>query len=184
MDADTDIGTFQINMLSNTLKLRHTSPVGMAVTVSALSRSVGIAQTHANTGITGTYIVGDSRLKGTFYQITANGSPSECVVASSLYSNYTSHRFHVEINNTTDNTYSVFIISANSYGGNATFNKYNNLYTSDTEKRNMENTNIHITSSNTQLRFLPLANKAYTVRVAELKIDKPDSVSDDATFNL
>ena len=184
MDADTDIGTFQINMLSNTLKLRHTSPVGMAVTVSALSRSVGIAQTHANTGITGPYIVGDARLKGTFYQITPNGSPSECVVASSLYSNYTSHRFHVEINNTTDNTYSVFIISANSYGGNATFNKYNNLYTSDTEKRNMENTNIHITSSNTQLRFLPLANKGYTVRVAELKIDKPDSVSDDVTFNL
>ena len=49
MDADTDIGTFQLNMLSNVLKLRHTSPVGMAVTVSALSRSVGIAQTHANT---------------------------------------------------------------------------------------------------------------------------------------
>ena len=73
MDADTDIGTFQINMLSNTLKLRHTSPVGMAVTVSALSRSVGVAQTHANTGITGSYKVGDSRLDGTFYQITANG---------------------------------------------------------------------------------------------------------------
>ena len=34
----------------------------------------------------------------------------------------------------------------------------------------MENTNIHITSSNTQLRFLPRANKAYTVRVAELKL--------------
>jgi len=184
MDADTDIGTFQVNMLSNVLKLRHTSPVGMAVTVTALSRSVGVAQTHGNTGITGAYVVGDTELDGTFTTIGANGSPSLQIISTKSYSNYTSCRFHVEINNTTDNTYSVFIISANSYGGNATFNKYNNLYTADAEKRNMENTNIHITGSNTQLRFLPLANKAYTVRVAELKIDKPDSVSDDATFNL
>ena len=46
------------------------------------------------------------------------------------------------------------------------------------------NTDIHITGSNTQLRFLPVANKAYTVRVAELKIDKPDSVSSNQTYNL
>ena len=184
MDADTDIGTFQVNMLSNVLKLRHTSPVGMAVTVSALSRSVGIAQTHANTGITGAYVVGDTELDGTFTTIVANGSPSLQVISTKSYSNYTTCRFHVEINNTTDSTYSVFVVGANSYGGNATYNKYNNLYTADAEKRNIDNTDIHITGSNTQLRFLPVANKAYTVRVAELKIDKPDSVSSNQTYNL
>ena len=184
MDADTDIGTFQVNMLSNVLKLRHTAPVGMAVTVSALSRSVGIAQTHGNTGITGAYVVGDTELDGTFTTIVANGSPSLQVISTKSYSNYTTCRFHVEINNTTDSTYSVFIVGANSYGGNASYNKYNNLYTADAEKRNIDNTDIHITGSNTELRFLPVANKAYTVRVAELKIDKPDSVSSNQTYNL
>jgi len=184
MDADTDIGTFQVNMLSNVLKLRHVSPVGMAVTVSALSRSVGVAQTHGNTGITGSYEIGDTELDGTFTTILANGSPSLQVISAKSYSNYTTCRFHVEINNTTDGTYSVFIVGANSYGGNASYNKYNNLYTADAEKRNIDNTDIHITGSNTQLRFLPVANKAYTVRVAELKIDKPDSVSSNQTYNL
>ena len=75
-------------------------------------------------------------------------------------------------------------MGANSFGGNASFNKYNNLFTDDSEKRNMANTDIHITGTNTQLRFLPVANKAYTVRVAELKIDKPDSVASDQTYNL
>ena len=64
------------------------------------------------------------------------------------------------------------------------YRKYNNIYTADAEKRNIDNTDIHITGSNTQLRFLPVANKAYTVRVAELKIDKPDSVSSNQTYNL
>ena len=184
MDADTDIGTFQVNMLSNVLKLRHTAPVGMAVTVSALSRSVGVAQTHGNTGITGSYVIGDTELDGTFTTIVANGSPSLQVISVKSYSNYTTCRFHVEINNTTDGTYSAFVVGANSYGGNASYNKYNNLYTADAEKRNIDNTDIHITGSNTQLRFLPVANKAYTVRVAELKIDKPDSVSSNQTYNL
>ena len=184
MDADTDIGTFQVNMLSNVLKLRHTSPVGMAVTVSSLARSVGVAQTHGNTGITGAYIIGDTELDGTFTTIAANGSPSLQVISTKSYSNYTTCRFHVEINNTTDGTYSVYVVGANSYGGNASYNKYNNLYTADAEKRNIDNTDIHITGSDTQLRFLPVANKAYTVRVAELKIDKPDSVSSNQTYNL
>ena len=184
MDADTDIGTFQVNMLSNVLKLRHTSPVGMAVTVSALSRSVGVAQTHGNTGITGSYVVGDTELDGTFTNIVANGSPSLQVISQKSYNNYTTCRFHIEINNTTDGTYSVCVVGANAYGGNGNYNKYNQLYSSDTAKRDFSNIDIHITGSNTQLRFLPLANKAYIVRVAELKIDKPDAVSSDATLNF
>ena len=184
MDADTDIGTFQINMLGNVLKLRHTSPVGMAVTVTSLSRSVGVAQTHANTGITGVYDVGDVQLDGTFTNISATGSPSPMTISTKSYNNFTSCRFHVEINNTTDNNYSVFIVSANSYAGNANYNKYNNLYTDDSAKRNMANTDIHISGNNTLLRFTPLANKAYTVRVSELKIERPDSVSEDNLYTL
>ena len=80
--------------------------------------------------------------------------------------------------------YSVCVVGANAYGGNGNYNKYNQLYSSDTAKRDFSNIDIHITGSNTQLRFLPLANKAYTVRVAELKIDKPDAVSSDATLNF
>ena len=184
MDADTDVGTFQINMLSNVLKLRHTAPVGVAVTVSALSRSVGVAQTHGNTGITGAYQIGDTELDGTFTTLTATGSPSPMVISQKSYSNYTTCKYHVEINNTTDGTYSVFMIAANSYGGNANYAKYNHIYTADSEKRNIDDTDIHITGNITQLRFTPLANKAYTIRVAELKIDKPDAVASDATFNL
>ena len=90
-------------------------------------------------------------------------------------------RYTVEVENITDSTRSVFKVSANSFGGNATFNTYNNLYTADSEKRNMSNTSIHITSTNTQLKFLPVANKAYTIRTHELKIDKPDSVSNNTT---
>ena len=184
MDADTDVGTFQINMLSNVLKLRHTSPVGVAVTVSALSRSVGVAQTHANTGIIGSYIIGDTELDGTFTTIAPiSGTPNPQVISNKSYDNYTTCKYHIEIHNTTDDEYSVFNIAANSFGGNANFSKYNNLFTADSEKRNIDNTGIHISGNNTQLRFTPVANKAYTIRVAELKIDKPDAVASDATFN-
>ena len=48
----------------------------------------------------------------------------------------------------------------------------------------MANTDIHISGNDTLLRFTPLANKAYTVRVAELKIEKPDSVSEDNLYTL
>ena len=184
MDADTDVGTFQVNMLSNTLKLRHTSPVGVAVTVTALSRSVGVAQTHANTGIVGSYIIGDTELDGTFTTIAPiSGTPNPQIISNKSYDNYTTCKYHIEIHNTTDDEYSVFNIAANSFGGNANFSKYNNLFTADSEKRNIDNTGIHILGNNTQLRFTPVANKAYTIRVAELKIDKPDAVASDATFN-
>jgi len=181
MDADTDIGQFSINNVSDVLKLQHTPPVGMAVTVSSLTRAVGVAQTHGNSGIVDEYHIGDTMLDSSFVQLPANGSPSEQIISQKAYANYTTCRFHVEIHNTTDDEYSVFIVGSNSYGGNATYNTYNNLYTADSEKRNMSNTSIHITSTNTQLKFLPVANKAYTIRTHELKIDKPDSVSNNTT---
>ena len=177
MDADTDIGTFSINNVSDVLKLQHTPPVGMAVTVSSLTRAVGVAQTHGNSGIVDKYQIGDTCLDSSFVQLPANGSPSEQIISQKEYATYTTCRFHVEVHNTTDNEYSVYIVGSNSFGGNATYNTYNNLYTDDSEKRNMENTSIHITSTQTQLKFLPVANKAYTIRTYELKIDKPDATA-------
>ena len=175
MDADTDIGQFALNNTSNVLKLQHTPPVGMAVTVSSLTRAVGVAQTHGNSGIPGQYQIGDTCLDSTFVQLPANGSPSPQIISQKEYANYTTCRYHVEVHNTTDDEYSVYIIGSNAFGGNATYNTYNNLYTADSEKRNMENTSIHITSTLAQLKFLPVANKAYTIRTYELKIDKPDA---------
>ena len=182
MDADTDIGQFSINNVSNVLKLQHTPPVGMAVTVSSLSRAVGVAQTHANSGIVDEYHIGDTMLDSSFVQLPANGSPSEQIISEKAYANYTTCKFHIEIHNTTDDEYSTFIVGSNSFGGNATYNTYNHLYTDDTMKRNMSNTSIHITSTNTQLKFLPVANKAYTIRTHELKIDKPDATSSNTTI--
>ena len=182
MDADTDIGTFSIDNTSNVLKLQHTPPVGMAVTVSSLTRAVGVAQTHGNSGILDKYQIGDTCLDSSFVQLPANGSPSEVIISEKAYANYTTCRFHVEIHNTTDDEYSTFIVGANSFGGNATYNTYNNLFTADSEKRNMTNTSIHITSTNTQLKFLPVANIAYTIRTYELKIDKPDANPNNTTI--
>ena len=48
----------------------------------------------------------------------------------------------------------------------------------------MRATDIYVIGGNTQLRFTPLANKAYIVRVSEMKIDKPDVVSSNITFTL
>ena len=182
MDADTDIGTFSLDNTSDVLKLQHTPPVGMAVTVSSLTRAVGVAQTHGNSGIPDKYQIGDTCLDSSFIQLPANGSPSEVIISEKAYANYTTCRFHVEIHNTTDDEYSTFIVGSNSFGGNATFNTYNNLFTADSEKRNMSNTSIHITSTNTQLKFLPVANKAYTIRTYELKIDKPDANPNNTTI--
>ena len=182
MDADTDIGIFSINNVSDVLKLQHTPPVGMAVTVSSLTRAVGVAQTHGNSGIVDQYQIGDTCLDSSFIQLPANGSPSLQIISQKEYANYTTCRFHVEVHNTTDNEYSVYIVGSNSFGGNATYNTYNNLYTDDSERRNMENTSIHITSTNTQLKFLPLANKAYTIRTYEIKIDKPDATANNETI--
>ena len=181
MDADTDIGTFSINNVNDVLKLQHTPPVGMAVTVSSLTRAVGVAQTHGNSGIVDEYHIGDTMLDSSFVQLPANGSPSEQIISQKAYANYTTCRFHVEIHNTTDDEYSVFIVGSNAFGGNATYNTYNHLYTDDTMKRNMSNTSIHITSTMTQLKFLPVANKAYTIRTHEVKIDKPDSSANNTT---
>ena len=183
MDSDTDCGTFAMNMVSNSLKLRHIPPVGVAVTVTTFTRSVGVAQTVTDTGITGTYEIGDTALDGTFTSITGSGSPTHTVISTKNHNNYSTTRYHVEINNTTDGKYSCFIVASNSYGGNANYSKYNNLST-EYSTRDIQAVDVYVIGNNTQLRFLPLANKAYTVRVAEMRIDKPDGVSFDTTYTL
>jgi len=184
MLGTTDVGALALDMASNTLKLKHTPPVGVAVTISTLARNVGVAQTVTGTGITGNYEIGDTALSNTYTTITATGSPSTNIISQKNYSNYSTCKYRIEIQNTTDSTWSTFVVGSNSYGGNSNWNRYNNLSTATDQKRDMRATDIYVIGGNTQLRFTPLANKAYIVRVSEMKIDKPDVVSSNITFTL
>ena len=185
MDAGTDCGTFLPTVVSNVLKFNFTAPANKAVTISTLTSVVGVATTVAGTGIPITGIeVGDSKLDGSKTTIVASGSPVATIISSKSFSNYTSARYHVEIHNTTDSTYSVFVVAANAWGGNSNYSKYNNLSTSATPKRDIRATDMLVAGTSSQLRFTPLANKAYVVRVSELVIDKPDSVASNVTFTI
>ena len=185
MDAGTDCGTFLPTVVSNVLKFNFTAPANKAVTISTLTSVVGVATTVAGTGIPVTGIeVGDSRLDGSKTTIVASGSPVATIISSKSFNNYTSARYHVEIHNTTDSTYSVFVVAANAWGGNSNYSKYNNLSTSATPKRDIRATDMLVAGTSSQLRFTPLANKAYVVRVSELVIDKPDSVASNVTFTI
>ena len=80
---------------------------------------------------------------------------------------------------------------ANSYEGNINFVKFNNLSTAsgistigaDTSipgvVRDVRATEVVASGTNTELKFTPAPNKAYIVRVAQLRIDKPDDLSSD-----
>ena len=185
MDAGTDCGTFLPTVVSNVLKFNFTAPANKAVTISTLTSVVGVATTVAGTGIPVTGIeVGDSKLDGSKTTIVASGSPVATIISSKSFSNYTSARYHVEIHNTTDSTYSVFVVAANAWGGDSNYSKYNNLSTSATPKRDIRATDMLVAGTSSQLRFTPLANKAYVVRVSELVIDKPDSVASNVTFTI
>ena len=185
MDAGTDCGTFLPDVTSNVLKLNFTAPANKAVTISTLSSIVGVATTVAGTGIPLTGIeVGDSKLDGTKTSITATGSPVEVVISQKSFNNYTSARYHVEIHNTTDDKYSVFVVASNCYGGNSNYTTYNNLSNATDPKRDIRATDMLVAGTSSQLRFLPLANKAYVVRVSEIIIDKPDSVASNITISI
>ena len=185
MDSDTSCGTFNMNMQSNTLKLRHTPPVGVAVTVSTFMRNVGVAQTVSGTGITDSYEVGDTSLSTTYTTIASASTPDHKIISQKSYSNYTTCKYHVEIHNTTDNKYSAFLVSSNTYSDNATYNKYNNLSThAGEERRDIGAVDVYLAGGETQLRFLPRSNKAYIVRVMEMRIDKPDQVPADVTYTF
>ena len=185
MDAGTDCGTFLPTVTSNVLKLNFTAPANQAVTVSTLTSVVGVATTVAGTGIPLAGIeVGDARLDASKTTIVATGSPVANVISSKNFNSYTSARYHVEIHNTTDDKYSVFIVASNCYAGNSNYSKYNNLSTADDPKRDIRATDMLVAGTSSQLRFTPLANKAYVVRVSEIIIDKPDAIASNVTFTI
>ena len=176
------LGNFDIDISSGIVQYKYTPNTGIGVTIQTLSTLVGIATTVASvSGDIKSIEVGDSELNATRTDIASNPSPTELVISSKSFSNYTSVRYTVEIENVTDSTRSVFKVSANSFAGNATFNKYNNLSTAPDEKRDIRNTNVIISGDNVVMKFLPIASKAYVVRTVEIRIDKPDNVSNDVT---
>ena len=68
--------------------------------------------------------------------------------------------------------------------GRINFNVYNNLSTADDQRRDIRAVNMVASGENVLLRFTPAANKAYVVRVSEIRIDKPDNVANDQTVTL
>jgi len=62
--------------------------------------------------------------------------------------------------------------------------KFNNVSTASDDTRDIRATEVASSGNDTQLKFTPAANKAYIVRVAELRIDKPDALSSDLTVGF
>jgi len=181
----TTLGNFDIDISSGTVQYKYTPVAGVGVTIQTLSTLVGIATTVGSVSSNIMSLdVGDSELNATRTEIGAAASPSAVTIATKAFNNYTSMRYVVEIENTTDSKRSVFKIAANSFGGNANFNKYNNLSTATDKKRDIRNTEIILSSGNVVMTFLPLANKSYVARTYEIRIDKPDNVPNDTTVNL
>jgi len=145
---------------------------------------VGVATTASQTSGIDKIVIGDAELNATRTEIVASGSPSETTISSKNYNNFTSFKYFVEIHNTTDNKHSCFNVAANAFDGRINFNVYNNLSTSSTPKRDIRAINMVASGTNSLLRFTPAANKAYVVRVSEIRIDKPDNVADDLTVTL
>ena len=178
-------GNFDLNISSGVIQFKYTPVAGIGVTIQTLSTLVGIATTVSSVSSDIMNLeVGDTELNATRTSITASGSPTYAIVSTKSFSNYTSMRYTVEVENTTDNKRSVFKVSANSFGGNANFNKYNNISNAADEKRDIRNTDIILSSGSVVMTFLPLANKAYIIRTSEIRIDKPDNVPNDTTINL
>ena len=178
-------GNFDIDMSSNVIQFKYTPVAGIGVTIQTLTTLVGIATTVSSVSSNIMSLdIGDSELNATRTTIGASGSPSATIVSTKAFSNYTSMRYTVEIENVTDSKRSVFKVSANSFGGNANFAKYNNISNASDQKRDIRNTEIILSSGNVVMTFLPLANKSYVVRTSEIRIDKPDNIPNDTSITL
>jgi len=184
MKEDMDLGTFNVGMTTtNDMQIKFTPIAGMGVTVATLSTLVGVGTTVAGTGIPGgSYEVGDAYLQSNRTDISASGTPSATNVSSLSYSNYTSVKYYVEVENVTNNEYSAFHVAANAYDGDTNYVKYGNVSTGLTAKRDIQNTDVTVSASNVLLQFTPMENRTYVVRVSEIRIDKPDDVSNDTTI--
>ena len=183
MDSGDKIGSFDIIQNAGVIKLRYTPNANTAVTVQTLTTMVGVATTATGASVDNIDI-GDAQLHATRTEISASGSPTETTLSTKSFSNFTSFKYFVEIHNTTDNKYSCFNVAANAFDSRINFNVYNNLSTADNPKRDIRAMNVVASGTNALLRFTPAANKAYVVRVSEIRIDKPDNVADDNTITL
>jgi len=184
----TTMGIFTMDASSNVVSYKYTPVAGIGVTIQTLSTLVGVATTVASVGGDIMSIdVGDTELNASRKVITASGSPAANIVSIKSYSNYTTVKYHVEIENTTDSKYSSFDMAVNAYEGNANFSKYNNLtnYVVPADKRrDILNTSVTLSGTNIVVEFTPKAGKAYVVRLSELRIDKPDNVANDVILTL
>ena len=184
----TTMGIFSIDASSNVVSYKYTPVAGIGVTIQTLSTLVGVATTVASVGGNIMSIeVGDTELNANRKVLTASGSPIAQVVSIKPYSNYTTVKYHVEVENTTDSKYSSFDMAVNAYEGNANFSKYNNLtnYVVPADKRrDILNTSVTLSGTNIVVEFTPKAGKAYVVRISELRIDKPDNVANDVILTL
>ena len=185
MKEDMDLGTFNVGMTTtNDMQIKFTPIAGMGVTVATLTTLVGVGTTVAGTGIPGgSYEVGDAYLQSNRTEISASGTPAATNVSSLSYNNYTSVKYYVEVENVTNNEYSAFHVAANAYDGDSNYVKYGNVSTGLTAKRDIQNTDITVSASNLLLQFTPMENRTYVVRVSEIRIDKPDDVSNDTTID-
>jgi len=184
MDADVGLGTFSVGMTNtNDLQLKFLPLAGYGLTVSILATLVGVATTSANTGIPGTSReIGDASIQCTRTEISASSSPSAETIATATGNSYTSVKYIIQVENTTDNEYSFYHVAANVYNGDVNYIKYNNVSTATTETRDIENTDMISSGSNGILRFTPQQNKSYIIRTSEILIDKPDSVTSDVSI--
>ena len=183
MKEDMDLGTFDIGMTgTNDIQLKFTPTAGIGVTIATLATLVGVGTTVSDGIPSGSYEVGDAYLQSNRTEISASGTPAATNVSSLSYNNYTSVKYYVEVENVTNNEYSAFHVAANAYGGDSNYVKYGNVSTGLTAKRDLQNTDITVSATNVLLQFTPMENRTYIVRVSEIRIDKPDDVSNDTTI--
>ena len=183
MKEDMDLGTFNVGMTTtNNIQLKFTPAAGIGVTIATLATLVGVGTTVSDGIPGGSYEVGDAYLQSNRTEISASGTPAATNVSSLSYSNYTSVKYYVEVENVTNNEYSTFHVAANAYEGDSNYVKYGNVSTGLTARRDIQNTDIIVSGFNVILQFTPMENRDYIVRVSEIRIDKPDDVNNDTTI--
>ena len=190
MDSGTNLGTFAVNHASSVIRLEYTPVAGIGVTVSTITSLVGVDTHVSYSGFTTTrYRIGDTELNSRRTEIAAAASPTAVVISEKDSETFATSKYSIEVENTTDNAYSYYQVTANNYEGTVNYSKFNNLSTATgistiganndvpNPQRDVRATEVVASGNNTQVKFTPAPNKAYIVRVAELRIDKPDALS-------
>lgn len=190
MDSGTNLGTFAVNHASGVIRLEYTPAAGIGVTVSTITSLVGVDTHVSYSGFTtARYRIGDTELNSRRTEIAAAASPTAVVISDKDSSTFATSKYSIEIENTTDNAYSYYQVTANNYEGTVNYSKFNNLSTATgistigaennipNPQRDVRATEVVASGDNTQVKFTPAPNKAYIVRVAELRLDKPDALS-------